>query len=96
MPTPRHFDEVKSVGRHESRVRTPDQTHLAMWWKEFVESLPQSPGARRSSQIRLDLWEAGAPLCAAQHGIMDGYIGSFDAKFLTTTGALTRRSAGRE
>ena len=32
------FDEVKRVGRHESRVRTADQSHLAMWWKEFVEA----------------------------------------------------------
>ena len=32
------FDEVKEIGRFESPSRTPDQTHLALWWKEFVES----------------------------------------------------------
>ena len=31
------FDEVKDVGAFASRTRTADQTHLAMWWKEFVE-----------------------------------------------------------
>ncbi|MEM7277403.1 MAG: hypothetical protein AAF385_04690, partial [Pseudomonadota bacterium] len=31
------FDEVKEKGRFQSYTRTPDQTHLALWWKDFVE-----------------------------------------------------------
>src|SRR5882672_6596934 len=32
------FNEVKEVGRFESASRTADQTHLALWWKDFVKN----------------------------------------------------------
>jgi membrane-associated phospholipid phosphatase len=75
------FDEVKSVGRYESRVRTADQAHLAMWWKEFVEASHNRLARELVSQSRLDLWEAARLFALLNMGIMDGYIGSFDAKF---------------
>ncbi len=75
------FDEVKNFGRHESRVRTADQTHLAMWWKEFVEASHNRLARKLVSQSCLDLWEAARLFALVNMSIMDAYIGSFEAKF---------------
>ena len=32
------FNEVKEVGRFQSIERSIDQTHLALWWKDFAEN----------------------------------------------------------
>lgn len=34
----RAFNEVKEVGAHDSASRTADQSHMAMWWKDFIEN----------------------------------------------------------
>ena len=75
------FEEVKRFGRHESRVRTRDQAHLAMWWKEFVEASHNRLARKLVQQSCLDLWEAARLFALLNMSIMDGYIGSFDAKF---------------
>lgn len=75
------FDEVKKLGRYESRARTADQTHLAMWWKEFVEASHNRLARKLVSRSCLDLWEAARLFALLNMSIMDAYIGSFDAKF---------------
>jgi membrane-associated phospholipid phosphatase len=75
------FDEVKEVGRHESRVRTADQAHLAMWWKEFVEASHNRLARELVSQSCLDLWESARLFALLNMSVMDAYVGSFDAKF---------------
>ncbi|MGH8249678.1 MAG: vanadium-dependent haloperoxidase [Steroidobacteraceae bacterium] len=75
------FDEVKAVGRHQSRRRTADQTHLALWWKEFVESSHNRLARELVPGSCLDLWEAARLFALLNMSIMDAYIGSFDAKF---------------
>ena len=62
----RAFDEVKEVGSFASRTRTADQTHLAMWWKDFAEKLAQPPGAR-AGRGRRGSAARGALVRAAQH-----------------------------
>jgi hypothetical protein len=30
-----HFNEVKTLGSVNSTVRTPEQTHIALWWQSI-------------------------------------------------------------
>ncbi|MEL7449791.1 MAG: vanadium-dependent haloperoxidase [Pseudomonadota bacterium] len=75
------FDEVKQVGRFQSMTRTNDQTHLALWWKDFAESshnrLARDLVVRRS----LDLAEATRLFSLINMAIFDAYVSSFDNKF---------------
>jgi hypothetical protein len=76
------FDEVKSVGRFESEQRTADQSHLAMWWKEFVESSHNRLGRELVSESKLGLAEANRFFVLLNVGIHDAYVSSFYNKFL--------------
>lgn len=75
------FDEVKEAGRFESAARSADQTHLAMWWKEFVEASHNRLGRDLAPASGLDLWQEARLFALLNMSIMDAYIGSFDAKF---------------
>jgi membrane-associated phospholipid phosphatase len=77
----RAFDEVRTVGRFESRARTADQTHLAFWWKEFAESSHNRLARQLVSEEALDLWTAARFFALLNLSIMDAYIGVFDSKF---------------
>lgn len=77
----RAFEEVKEVGRASSTVRTADQTHMAMWWKEFVESSHNRLARELVVAEDLDLWDATRLLAALNVSIFDGYVASFDSKF---------------
>ncbi len=77
----RAFDEVKEVGRHESATRTADQTHLAMWWKEFVESSHSRLARELAAEEGLDAWETARLFALLEASIFDGYLTVFDDKF---------------
>ncbi|MCA8948847.1 MAG: vanadium-dependent haloperoxidase [Planctomycetes bacterium] len=77
----RAFDEVASVGRHESTTRTADQTHLAMWWKDFVESSHNRLARQLARQDELDPWRAARMFALLNASIFDAYVGVFDNKF---------------
>lgn len=77
----RAFDEVKEVGRRDSASRTPDQSHLAMWWKEFVEKSHNRLGRELAAAEGLDAWEAARFFALLDMSIFDGYVASFDSKF---------------
>lgn len=77
----RAFEEVKEAGRRESTVRTADQTHYAMWWKEFVESSHNRLARELTVADGLDLQEATRMFALLNISIFDGYIASFDGKF---------------
>ena len=32
------YNEVRELGQYKSKVRTDDQTHQALWWKDFAEN----------------------------------------------------------
>lgn len=76
------FDEVKSVGRFDSQQRTPDQSHLAMWWKEFVESSHNRLARELVEEEHLDLRAANRLLGRLNVAIHDAYVSSFHNKFL--------------
>jgi len=75
------FDEVKSLGRFQSIERTPDQAHLALWWKDFVEN--------SHNRLARDLVRGADPGLAKtarlfallNMSVFDAYISSFDNKF---------------
>lgn len=75
------FDEVKSVGRFQSMERSPDQTHLALWWKEFVESSHNRLARELAKRERLDLHDTTRLFALLNMNIFDAYISSFDNKF---------------
>lgn len=77
----RAFDEVKEVGRRDSATRTADQTHLAMWWKEFVEKSHNRLARELVAAEGLGLWEAARLFAMLNMSVFDGYVAVFDSKF---------------
>ncbi|NNF28139.1 MAG: vanadium-dependent haloperoxidase [Gemmatimonadetes bacterium] len=77
----RAFNEVKAVGAAQSEMRTEDQAHLAMWWKEFVEKSHNRLARELTKKEELDLWDAARLFALLNASIFDGYVASFDAKF---------------
>ena len=75
------LDEVKELGRFDSRSRTADQTHLAMWWKEFVETSHNRLARELTVADGLGLWQAARLFALLEMAIYDGYVAVFDDKF---------------
>lgn len=76
------YDEVRWLGAYESPTRTPDQTHIAMWWKEFVESSHNRLARELAADDELDLWDAARMFALLETSIYDGYVSVFHNKFL--------------
>ena len=75
------FNEVKEYGRFDSKVRSNDQTHLAMWWKDFVENSHNRLARKLIVKENLNLWEAARLLALLNMTIYDAYVSVFDNKF---------------
>jgi hypothetical protein len=75
------FEEVKEVGSFASRTRTADQTHLAMWWKEFAEASHNRLARDLVTTDRLELRRAARLFALLNVSIFDGYVSVFDSKF---------------
>jgi hypothetical protein len=75
------FNEVKEVGRFESETRTEDQTHLAMWWKDFVENSHNRLARNLVEVENLNLWDASRTFALMNMTIYDAYVNVFDNKF---------------
>ncbi len=75
------FEEVKEVGRDSSASRSPDQAHLAMWWKDFVENSHNRLARQLVQKEGLNLWEAARLFALLNAGIYDAYVNVFDNKF---------------
>jgi len=75
------FEEVRDVGGFESRTRTADQTHLAMWWKEFVDASHNRLARDLVVRDRVELRRAARLFALLNMSIFDGYVSSFDSKF---------------
>lgn len=76
------YDEVREVGRFESDTRTVDQTHLALWWKQFVEKSHNRLSRELVVADGLELWAAARLFALLNVSIYDGYVNVFDNKFL--------------
>lgn len=77
----RAFDEVKDLGADESPHRTPDQTHLALWWKDFVENSHNRLARQLVVEGRLDLVTAARLFALLEVSIYDAYLDVFHEKF---------------
>ena len=75
------FREVKEQGRFESATRTLDQTHLALWWKDFVESSHNRLARQLAAEEDLDLWRATRMFALLNMSVFDAYVNVFDNKF---------------
>lgn len=75
------FNEVKEVGRFESEIRTKDQSHLAMWWKDFVENSHNRLARHLIKVEKLNLWDASRTFALMNMTIYDAYVNVFDNKF---------------
>jgi membrane-associated phospholipid phosphatase len=75
------FREVKEVGRYQSPSRTADQTHLAMWWKDFAENSHNRLARQLVEKEALDLWTAARLFALLNTSLYDAYVNVFDNKF---------------
>ncbi len=76
------FREVKEIGAEESPTRTPDQAHLAMWWKDFAENSHNRLARRLAAEEEIELWDAARMFALLNMGIYDAYVNVFENKFL--------------
>jgi membrane-associated phospholipid phosphatase len=77
----RAFEEVKKLGAADSVSRTAEQSHLAMWWKEFVESSHNRLARRLVVEEGLDAWAAARLFALLEVSLYDAYVGVFENKF---------------
>jgi len=75
------YNEVREVGRDESTLRTADQTHLALWWKDFAESSHNRLARQLVRDEDLGLWQTARLFALLNMSIYDGYVNVFDNKF---------------
>ena len=75
------FNEVKEVGRDKSLTRTEDQTHLALWWKDFAENAQNRLSRKMVNQEQLGVMEANRLFALLNMSIFDAYVASFYNKF---------------
>ena len=75
------FNEVKEIGRFESKTRTVDQSHLAMWWKDFVENSHNRLARHLVKNENLNMWEAARVFALLNMTVFDAYISVFENKF---------------
>ena len=76
------FNEVKEFGRYKSTVRTQDQTHLALWWKEFSENSHNKLARELTEKHKLSLAESTRLFALLNMAIFDAYVDVFYNKFL--------------
>ncbi len=75
------FNEVKTYGSTASAVRSSDQAHLAMWWKDFVENSHNRLARELVQKEELNLWEATRTFALLNMTVYDAYINVFNNKF---------------
>lgn len=75
------YNEVKDIGRFQSMSRTPDQTHVALWWKDFAENSHNRLARDLIAKESLDLAAATRLFALVNMSIFDAYVSSFDNKF---------------
>lgn len=77
----RHFNEVKDVGRFQSVTRSIDQTHLALWWKDFAENSHNRLARDLVRREQPGIAEAARLFALLNMAIFDAYVSVFENKF---------------
>ena len=81
MNTPKHMMKSKNGGVINSQLRTKDQTHLALWWKEFSEISHNKLARELTIEQSLDLHSTTRLFALLNMSIFDAYINVFYNKF---------------
>ena len=79
------FDEVKRLGGDGTTTpseRTPEQTEIALFWVESSPLQWNRIGRIVSADEGLDLWEQARLFGLLNMALADGYVGSFETKYL--------------
>jgi membrane-associated phospholipid phosphatase len=74
-------NEVKDLGALNSLSRTADQTHAAVWWKEFTEGSMNRLARQLARAEDLNLWKATRMFAQLNMNMFDGYVNTIEAKF---------------
>ena len=72
---------LKSIGRHDSRTRTDEQTDIAMFWFEFSPLGWNRIANTILVQERADVWRSARIFALVNFALADGYIAGFEAKY---------------
>jgi hypothetical protein len=84
------FNEVRLLGRFDSKMRTPEQTQIAFFWANDVDGTYKPPGQlfditrRISEQKGLGLVDNARLFALVALAMADAAIVAWDAKFSTT------------
>ncbi len=76
------FNEVKEMGKNNSKSRSSDQTHLALWWKDFVENSHNRLARQLTQEASLAPHDAARLFALLNISVYDAYINAFHNKFL--------------
>jgi PAP2 superfamily len=79
------FDEVKSLGGNGTTTpsdRTAEQTEIALFWVESSPLQWNRIGRIVAADEGLDLWEQARLFGLLNIALADGYVGSFETKYL--------------
>jgi hypothetical protein len=77
----RDFKLLKSVGRHDSRTRTAEQTDMAMFWFEFSPMGWNRIANTILRQEHADVWRSARVMALVNFALADGYIAGFAEKY---------------
>lgn len=75
------FNEVKALGRADSPQRSADQTHLALWWKDFAERSHNRLARQLAVEQRLEAGDTALLFARLNVAIFDAYVNVFENKF---------------
>ena len=77
----RDFNYLKAIGKRDSKLRTREQTDIAMFWFEFSPMGWNRIANTVIRQERADIWEAARIFALVNFALADGYIAGFEAKY---------------
>jgi len=79
------FEEVKRLGGDGTTTpsdRTPEQTEIALFWVESSPLQWNRIARTLAAEEGLDLWEQARLFALLNMALADGYVGSFETKYL--------------
>ncbi len=77
----RDFNEVKALGRFDSRVRTAEQTEIARFWEEVMPPVYHGIVRSVATQLGREITQNARLLAAVTQASDDALIAVFDAKY---------------
>jgi PAP2 superfamily len=75
------YNQVKEFGRSNSTVRSADQTHSALFWREQTQFAWNRIGRIAANDRDKGLWQTARVFALLNMGLFDGMIASFDTKY---------------